>query len=68
MRVRKGTKKLLEEVGLNVSEEVRKFLEELVWKVKIKKKLEEWEKILENVKPSESGFAATSVREDRDSR
>ncbi|MDI3497062.1 hypothetical protein [Archaeoglobus sp.] len=68
VRVRKDTKKTLEEMGLNVSEEVRKFLEELAWKAKIRKKMDEWEKIMERVKPSERGFAATSVREDRDSR
>ncbi len=68
VRIRKETKKALEEMGVNVSDEVRNFLEELVWKTKIKRKIEEWRSILERTKPSERGFSVKSVREDRDSR
>lgn len=68
VRVRKGTKKTLEEMGVNITEEVRSFLEELAWKAKIKRKIEEWRSILERTKPSEKGFSVKSLREDRDSR
>ncbi|MCD6244795.1 MAG: VapB-type antitoxin [Thermoproteota archaeon] len=54
-------------MGVNVSEEVRNFLEELAWKARIRKKIEEWRSILNRTKPSEKGFSIRSVREDRDS-
>lgn len=67
VRVREEIKKLLEESGLDVSEEVRKYLEELAWKVKIKRMIEKWDIILRDVRPSEVGFSEKSVREDRES-
>ncbi len=67
VRVRKEIKRELEEMGVNVSEEVRNFLEELAWKARIRKKIEEWRSILNRTKPSEKGFSIRSVREDRDS-
>ena len=67
VRVREEIKKLLEESGLDVSEEVRKYLEELAWKVKIKRMIEKWDIILRDVRPSEVSFSEKSVREDRES-
>lgn len=67
VRVRKEIKRELEEMGVNVSEEVRNFLEELAWKARIRKKIKEWRSILNRTKPSEKGFSIRSVREDRDS-
>lgn len=57
----------MEENGVDIAEEVRKHLEKLVWKIKIRKFVEKWDEILKDVKPSEPGFAVKSIREDRES-
>jgi hypothetical protein len=67
IRIKKEIKELLEKENVNINEEVKKFLEELANKIKIRKYIAEWDKILENVKPSEKGFAGKSIREDRES-
>jgi len=67
IRVREEIKKLLEESGLDIGEEIRKYLEELAWKVKIKRMIEKWDIILRDVRPSEVSFSEKSVREDRES-
>lgn len=67
VRVRKEVKEALEEAGVNISEVVRRHLEELFWRLRLKEEMETMRKILENVKPSERGFAEESVREDRES-
>jgi hypothetical protein len=67
IRIKKEIKELLEKENVNTNEEVKKFLEELANKIKIRKYIAEWDKILENVKPSEKGFAGRSIREDRES-
>ena len=66
IRVRKEVKEELEKMGVNIAEEVRNFLEEMVWRMKVKKEIEEISKLLERVKPSPEGFVVKSVREDRD--
>lgn len=68
VRIRRGLKRELEGMGVNVSEEVRRFLEELAWRARVKRKIEEWRSILNRTIPSERGFSTGSVREDRDSR
>jgi predicted transcriptional regulator len=67
IRIKKEIKELLEKENVNINEEVKRFLEELANKIKMRKYIAEWDKILENVKPSEKGFAERSVREDRES-
>jgi siroheme synthase (precorrin-2 oxidase/ferrochelatase) len=67
VRIKKEIKELLEKENVNINEEVKRFLEELASKIKMKKYIAEWDKILENVKPSEKGFAERSIREDRES-
>jgi len=67
VRVKKEIKEELERAGVNISSEVRRYLEELAWKIRIKRKMEEWDRILSRVKPSEKGFSVRSVREDRES-
>jgi predicted transcriptional regulator len=67
VRIKKEIKELLEKENVNINEEVKKFLEELASKIKMRKYIVEWDKILENVKPSEKGFAERSIREDRES-
>ncbi|RLE71738.1 MAG: VapB-type antitoxin [Thermoprotei archaeon] len=51
---------------VNTTEKVGKFLEDIVWRIKVKKEIEEINKLLERVKPSPEGFAVNSIREDRD--
>jgi hypothetical protein len=67
VRVKKEIKELLESEGINIAEEVRRFLEELAYKVRIRKYVEKWDRMLEGVKPSPKGFSVSSVREDRES-
>ena len=43
------------------------FLEELAWKIKVRRQIEKWDRLLAGVKPSREGFAVESVREDRES-
>ncbi len=66
IRIRKELKEELERLGVDIAEEIRRHLEEVVVKHRIKKLVEEWDRLLENVKPSEKGFASRSVREDRE--
>jgi hypothetical protein len=67
VRVKKGLKRYLEERGINVSETVRSYLEELAWRVRLKESLEKLDETLREMPPAPPGFAARSVREDRDS-
>lgn len=65
-RIKKEVKQILEKAGINISNAVRKHLEELAWKLQVKEETEKLRKLLEKVKPSEPGFAVESVREDRE--
>ncbi|RLG88875.1 MAG: VapB-type antitoxin [Thermoprotei archaeon] len=68
VRVPRRIKELLEREGIDVSEEVKKYLELLALRVKAKRFAEKWDRILsERVVPSREGFAEKSVREDRES-
>jgi hypothetical protein len=67
VRVPREVKKELEAAGINTSEEVRHHLEELAWKVRCKRAVEEMNEVIrKRVKPSRRGFAAAQIREDRD--
>ncbi|MHB1439705.1 MAG: VapB-type antitoxin [Cuniculiplasma sp.] len=67
MRLRKGTREKLKNLGINPSDEVRKFLEELVWKKDVRNTIDKLELMIRQYsKPSETGFAVKSIREDRD--
>lgn len=67
IRLKKGTVQRLRKLGINVSDETRKFLEELAWKTDARKTIQEIERtILKNSRRSQRGFAVKSVREDRD--
>lgn len=67
IRIKKEIKEALEKAGVNISSVIREHLEELAWKLQLKVQTENLRKLLEKVKPSEQGFAAKSVREDRES-
>jgi len=66
VRIKKEIKEELEKHGINISQEIRKFLEELYIKVKAKEYVNKWLEELKDVKPSEEGFSIKSVREDRE--
>ncbi len=68
VRVPRRVKEELERAGVNVAEEVRRYLEALAARERRRRLMEEWERLLEEAEPSPGGFAAGSVREDRDSR
>jgi antitoxin component of RelBE/YafQ-DinJ toxin-antitoxin module len=67
VRIKEEIKEELEKHGIDISQEVRKFLEELYIKVKAKEYINKWIEELKDVKPSEKGFSTKSVREDRES-
>ena len=67
VRIKKEIKEELEKHGIDIDQEVRKFLEELYLKVKAKEYVDSWVELLKDVKPSEEGFSEKSVREDRES-
>ena len=67
VRVPREVKEILEESGVDINREVRAFLEELTWKIRLKRHIEKWDRLLAGVKPSCEGFAVGSVREDRES-
>lgn len=66
VRIKKEIKEELERAGTDIGEEIKKQLEELAWKARIKRQLEKWEGVLARVKPSETCFSVRSVREDRE--
>jgi antitoxin component of RelBE/YafQ-DinJ toxin-antitoxin module len=66
-RIKKEIKEVLERAGINIPTVIKTYLEELAWKLQLSVETEEMRKLLENVKPSEKGFAEKSVREDRES-
>ncbi len=67
VRIKKEIKEELEKHGIDISQEVKKFLEELYIKVKAKEYVNKWIEELKDVKPSEEGFSTKSIREDRES-
>jgi arginine repressor len=67
VRIKKEIKEELEKHGIDISQEVKKFLEELYIKVKAKEYVNKWIEELKDVKPSEEGFSIKSIREDRES-
>ncbi len=67
IRIKKEIKEELEKHGIDISQEVKKFLEELYIKVKAKEYVNKWIEELKDVKPSEEDFSTKSIREDRES-
>jgi hypothetical protein len=67
VRVSREVKDELEAAGINTSEEVKRHLEQLAWKMKSKRAVEEMNEVIrKRVKPSKKGFAAAQIGEDRD--
>ncbi len=67
VRVDDKVKRKLEAAGVDVASEVRRHLEELAWKEELKERLARLDKTLKDMPPARKGFAAKSVREDRES-
>ncbi len=67
VRIRREVKELLDKEGIDISEAVRNYLEELAYRIKLKHYISKWDMLLRNIKPSEKGFGSKSVREDRES-
>jgi siroheme synthase (precorrin-2 oxidase/ferrochelatase) len=66
VRVREDVRRILEEEGVDIAVEVKRFIEELASRIRVRRYVSEWDRLLENVK-TERGFAVRSVREDRES-
>ena len=66
VRIDEKTKKILEKAGVNISKEVKRYLEELAWKIELRNSVREFSKMLESIPPAEDGFSVKSVREDRE--
>ena len=67
VRVSREIKKELEAAGINTSEEVKRYLEELAWKARSRRAVQEMNEVIrKRVKPSKRGFAQAAIREDRD--
>ena len=67
VRLKKGTMEKLRNLGIHPSEEVRKYLEDLAWKKDVRNTIDKLELMIRQYsKPSETGFAVKSIREDRD--
>ncbi len=66
IRVPKELKEELERLGINYSDEVRKFLTELVREKRAEKLIKEIDDFMARIKPIKENFAAELIREDRD--
>ncbi len=67
VRVPKELKKMMKEVDINWSEEIRKFIEKRVREYRRLKALEEIDSLLSDIPEAEIGTAKDYVRDDRDS-
>jgi len=67
VRVDDKVKRRLEAAGVDVPLEIRHHLEELAWQADLKERLVRLDKVLKDAPPARKGFAAKSVREDRES-
>jgi len=66
IRIDKKVREVLERAGVNISKEVKRYLEELAWKIELRESIQKFSKVLEGVPPAERGFSVGSVREDRE--
>ncbi len=67
VRVPRELKKMMKEVNINWSEEIRKFIEKRIREYRRLKALEEIDSLLSDIPEAEVGIAKSYVREDRDS-
>ncbi len=67
MRVPKELKRMMKEINVNWSEEIRRFIEEKIKEYRKLKALEEIDSMLSDIPEVRAGTAKNYVREDRDS-
>ncbi|MGQ9468941.1 MAG: VapB-type antitoxin [Nitrososphaerales archaeon] len=67
VRVDRKVKEALKKAGINVSKEVKQYLQDLAWRAELRERLEKLNKSLSRITPAQQGFSAKSVREDRES-
>lgn len=65
-RIPKELKKIMKEMDINWSEEIRNFIEEKVREYRRKKALEEIDIMLSGLRGAKRGTARSYVREDRE--
>ncbi len=68
VRISKKLKEELDELGINYSEEIRKFLEDLVRKKRAERVMERLEKLERSIGKVEGNLSVEFVREDRERR
>ncbi len=66
VRISEKVKRILDEAGVDISREVRRFLEDLAWRVEAGRRLERFLDETRDIPPAEKGFSIESVREDRE--
>lgn len=67
VRIPKDLKKMMKEININWSEEIRKFIEKRVREYRKLEALKEIDSMLSDVPEVKAGTAKSYVREDRDS-
>lgn len=67
VRVPRELKKMMKEMDINWSEEIRKFIEKRIRKYRKLKALEEIDSMLSDIPETKAGTAKGYVRDDRDS-
>lgn len=66
VRIKSAIKRKLEDEGIDVQTEIKEYLTQRASQLEMKGALDRIEKIIrEGSKPSKSGFAVKSIREDR---
>ena len=66
VRIPRKLKEELEKLGINYSEEIRRFLEQRVKEEKAKILIKKIEEFKRNLRPIEENLSAKFIREDRD--
>ncbi|RLI25679.1 VapB-type antitoxin [Candidatus Bathyarchaeota archaeon] len=66
VRVDKRVKEMLEKEGVNIADEIRRFLSDLAWRIELRRALERLDESLKDVPPAEIDFSVRSVRGDRE--
>jgi len=66
IRIKKEVKEALKKTGIDISETVKEYLDKFAREIESREAMERLETIVhKRVKPSKTGFALKSVREDR---
>mgnify|MGYP001626493967 CR=1 FL=1 len=62
VRIRSEVKEVLDGAGINISEVVRNYLENLARRIRVQRALNELDAILSNIEPAEKSLAERLVR------